>query len=141
MVMKRVGSLTIAALFLFGLTGCLEFIGAAGSGAVVTAEYYLSGSVEKTMCFEYGRTKKALLVALCRMEIVADRTIEVEGGEEILARANQMEIKVEIREITPCVTRISVRAGDGFLRWDKATAEEIISQTNKIAEDLPRLTG
>jgi len=134
--MKRVGSLLIAALFPFGLTGCMELLGAAGSGAAVTAEYILSGSVEKTMCFEYGRTKKALLVAFSRMEIVADRAIEVEGGEEILARANQMEIKVELREITPRVTRISVRAGDGFLRWDKATAQEILAQTNKIAEDL-----
>ena len=134
--MKRVGSLLIAALLLFGLTGCMELLGAAGSGAVVTAEYILSGSVEKTMCFEYGRTKKALLVAFSRMEIVADRAIEVEGGEEILARANQMEIKVELREITPCVTRISVRAGEGFLHWDKATAQEILAQTNKIAEGL-----
>jgi len=139
--MKRVGSLLIAALFPFGLTGCVELLGAAGSGAVVTAEYIISGSVEKTMCFEYGRTKKALLVAFSRMEIVADRAIEVEGGEEILARANQMEIKVELKEITPCVTRISVRAGNGFLRWDKATAQEILAQTNKIAGDLTGKAG
>jgi hypothetical protein len=139
--MKRVGSLLIAALLPLLLTGCVELLGAAGSGAVVTAEYILSGSVEKTMCFGYGRTKKALLVALSRMEIVADKAIEVEGGEEILARANQMEIKVELREITPCVTRISVRAGDGFLRWDKATAQEILAQTNKIAEDLTGKVG
>jgi len=119
----------------------VELLGAAGSGAVVTAEYILSGSVEKTMCFEYGRTKKALLVAFSRMEIVADRAIEVKGGEEILARANQMEIKVELKEITPRGTRISVRAGDGFLRWDKATAQEILAQTNKIAEDLTGLAG
>jgi hypothetical protein len=134
--MKRLGSLLIAVFFLFGFTGCVEFLGAAGSGAVVTAEYILSGSVAKTMCFGYGRTKKALLVALSRMEIVADRAIEVDGGEEILAKANQMEIQVELKEITPCVTRISVRAGNGFLRWDKATAQEILTQTNQIAEDL-----
>ncbi len=139
--MKRVRFLLIAALPPLLLTGCVELLGAAGSGAVVTAEYILSGSVEKTMCFGYGRTKKALLVALSRMEIVADKAIEVEGGEEILARANQMEIKVELREITPCVTRISVRAGDGFLRWDKATAQEILAQTNKIAEDLTGKAG
>jgi hypothetical protein len=88
------------------------------------------------MCFEYGRTKRALLVALSRMEIAADTAIEVDGGEEILAKAKQMEIKVELKEITPCVTRISVRAGNGFLSWDRATAEEILAKTNKIAEDL-----
>lgn len=139
--MKRIGSLIIAALFIFGFTGCVEFLGAAGSGAVVTAEYILSGSVAKTMCYEYDQSKKALLVALSRMEIVAYKAIEVEGGEEIFARANQMEITVELREITPCVTRISVRAGDGFLRWDKATAQEILTQTNKIAEDLTGSVG
>jgi hypothetical protein len=139
--MRRVGFILIAALSPFSLTGCVELLGAAGSGAVVTAEYVLSGSVEKTMCFQYGRTKKALLVALSRMQIVADKAVEVEGGEEIFARANQMEIKVELREITPCVTRISVRAGDGFLRWDKATAHEILAQTNKIAEDLNGKSG
>jgi hypothetical protein len=134
--MKRVGSLLIAALFLFGSTGCVELLGAAGSGAAVTAEHILSGSVAKTVCFEYGRTKRALLVALSRMEIAADTAIEVDGGEEILAKAKQMEIKVELKEITPCVTRISVRAGNGFLSWDRATAEEILAKTNKIAEDL-----
>jgi len=139
--MKRIGSLLIAVLLLFSLTGCVEILGAAGSGAVVTAEYLLSGSVAKTMCYEYDRTKKALLVALSRMEIVADRAIEVEGGEEILARANQMQITVQLREITPCVTRISVRAGDGFLRWDKATAQEILTQTNKIADGLTGSVG
>jgi len=92
--------------------------------------------VAKTVCFEYGRTKRALLVALSRMEISADRAIEIEGGEEIVAKANQMEIKVELKQITPRVTRISVRAGDGILSWDRATAEEILAQTNKIAEDL-----
>ena len=139
--MKQAGFLLIATLSLFCLTGCIELLGAAGSGAAVTADYILSGSVERTMCFEYGRTKKALLVALSRMQIVADKAVEVEGREEILARANQMEIKVELKEITPRVTRISVRAGDGFLRWDKATAHEILAQTNKIAEDLNRKTG
>jgi uncharacterized protein YoxC len=34
-----------------------------------------------------------------------------------------------------------VRAGDGFLRWDKATAQEILAQTNKIAEDLTGKAG
>jgi hypothetical protein len=126
----------MAGLCLFGSAGCVELLGAAGSGAVVTVEYVLSGSVEKTMCFAYGRTKRALLVALRRMEIVADKTIEVGGGEEILAKANQMQIRVELKEITTCVTKISVRAGEGFLRWDKATAQEILTQTSKIAEGL-----
>jgi len=135
--MRRAGIiLLLAASLPAGFTGCAELLGAAGSGAVVTAEYVLSGSVAKTLCFDFGRTKKALLVALRKMEIVAEKAIEVDGGEEILARADQMDIKVELKEITPCVTRVSVRAGEGFLRWDKATAQEILAQTDKIAEDL-----
>jgi hypothetical protein len=136
LVMKSAGSLFIAVLFLFGFTGCAELLGVAGSGAMVTAEYILSGSVAKTICFAYGRTKTALLIALSRMEIVADRAVAVENGEEIHAKANRTLIRVELKEITPCVTRISVRAGDGYFGWDKATAEEILTQTNKIAKDL-----
>ena len=126
-----------ALLFVFLFTGCVEFLGAVGSGAAFTAEYVITGAVAKTMCFEFDRTKKALLIALTSMNMRADTATEIEGGEEIVAKASELEIKVELRQITTKVTRISVRAGTGFFSWDKATAQEIVVQTGKIAETLP----
>jgi len=126
----------LIALSLFALTGCLEIISAVGASAYVTGEYLVSGAVTKTVSYEFGRIKKALLVALCKMKIVVDRASPIEDGEEIFATAEELEIRIELKEITPTVTRISVKAEKHFLKRDKATAQEILQQTNKIAEKL-----
>ena len=117
-------------------TGCAEMLGAMGTGAAVTAEYVLSGSVTKTITHEFGRIKKALMLALRRMEIPANKEREVDGGEEITASAGKLAIRIELMQITPRVTRITVTAQKGFMTWDRATAQEIISQTDKVAQSL-----
>jgi len=81
--MRRVGFILIAALSPFSLTGCVELLGAAGSGAVVTAEVCsLRVCRENHVLPVRSIRKKALLVALSRMQIVADKAVEVEGGEK-----------------------------------------------------------
>ncbi len=126
----------IVALSLLALTGCIPVIIAAGTGIATGVEYVMRGSVSKTICYEFGQIKKALLVALCRMEILVDRAREIEGGEEIIARANGLEIRIELKQITPSVTRIEVKANKTFFNKDKTTAQEIVHQTSKIAEKL-----
>jgi hypothetical protein len=134
-LIMRVLLLAVLSVFLF--TGCAGLLGTVGSGAAVTVEYVMTGAVSKTMCYEFDRTKKALLIALTRMNMMADTATQIEGGEEIVAKASELEVKVELKQITTNVTRISVRAGTGFFSRDKATAQEILVQTNKIAEILP----
>ena len=126
----------LIALSLFALTGCLEIISAVGASAYVTGEYLVSGAVTKTVSYDFGRIKKALLVALCKMDIDVDKARPIEDGEEIFATAEELEIKIELKEITPTVTRISVKAEKHFLNRDKATAQEILQQTNRIAKKL-----
>ena len=138
--MKRNHRLTLQilliALSLFVLTGCLEIISAVGASAYMTGEYLVTGAVTKTVSYDFGRIKKALLVALCKMDIDVDKAKPIEDGEAIFATAEDLEIKIELKEITPTVTRISVKAEKHFLNRDKATAQEILQQTNKIAEKL-----
>jgi hypothetical protein len=138
--MKRSLRLTLQilliALSLFVLTGCLEIISAVGASAYVTGEYLVSGAVTKTVSYDFGRIKKALLVALCKMKIYVDKASPIEDGEEIFATAEELEIRIELKEITSSVTRISVKAEKNFLNRDKATAQEILQQTNRIAEGL-----
>jgi hypothetical protein len=138
--MKRNLRLTLQtlliALSLFVLTGCLEIISAVGTSAYMTGEYFISGAVTRTVSYDFGRIKKALLVALCRMKIDVDKAKPIEDGEEIFATAEELEIRIELKEITSSVTRISVKAEKNFLNRDKATAQEILQQTNRIAEKL-----
>ena len=126
----------LIALSLFALTGCLVIISAVGASAYMTGEYLVTGAVTKTVSYDFGRIKRALLVALCKMKIDVNEARPVEDGEEIFATAEELEIKIQLKEITPSVTRISVKAEKNLLNRDKATAQEILQQTNKIAEKL-----
>ena len=125
-----------AVLLPLALTGCLETIGAIGTGAVVTVEYALTGEEPRTLSHDYERTKRAVLIALCRMDIAVDQAQEAEDGEEVLGRAGKLEVRVGLKRITQTATRISVRVQEDFFSRDKATAREIIRQTAAIAEDL-----
>ena len=126
----------ILALSLMTFTGCIEVLGILGSGASMASEYILKGSASKTISHEFNMTKKALLIALRKMEISVDEALEIEDGEEIVAKADELEITIELKEITPKVTRITVTAGKNILHRDKATAQEIVYQTNKVADRL-----
>ena len=120
----------------FALTGCLETIGALGTGAVATVQYVLTGEEPRTLSHEFDRTKRAVLIALCRMDVEVDRAEEVEGGEEVVGRAGKLEVRVGLKRITQTATRISVLVQEDFFSRDKATAREIIRQTAAIAENL-----
>ncbi len=126
----------ILALLLMTFTGCIEILGVLGSGASMASEYILKSHASKTISHEFDRTKKALLIALRKMEIFVDEAIEIEDGEQIVAKADDLEIKVELKEITSKVTRITVVAGKNILHRDKATAQEIVYQTNKVADKI-----
>jgi hypothetical protein len=124
------------ALSLLALTGCVEILGVLGSGASMASDYILKSSASKTISHGFNRTKKALLIALRKMEIFVDEAVEIEHGEEIVAKAEDLEIKIQLKEITPKVTRITVVAGKNIIVRDKATAQEIVYQTNKVADGL-----
>lgn len=121
---------------LMGFTGCVQVLGVLGSGASMASDYILKSSATKTISHEYNMTKKALLIALRKMEILVDEAQEIEDGEAIVAKADDLEITIELKEITPKVTRITVVAGKNILHRDKATAQEIVYQTNKVADKL-----
>ena len=126
----------ILTLLLMTFAGCVEVLGVLGSGASMASEYFLKSSASKTISHEFNMTKKALLIALRKMEISVNEALEIEDGEEIVATADELEITIELLEITPKVTRITVVAGKNILHRDKATAQEIVYQTNKVADGL-----
>lgn len=90
----------------------------------------------KTICYGFAESKKALLVALCRMEIAVQEVQEIERGERILGGAHLLEITVDLERVTARVTSMTVRAKKGLLVRDRATAEEIIHQTDEIVQKL-----
>jgi hypothetical protein len=141
MNMKNTSPLPIVlGLFiLLTLSGCAAAVGAIGtlgSGLVSGADYLSSEPVTKTVSYDYVRVKKALLVTLCKMVIDVEKVQPVQDGEKIYAKADDLEIVIKLKKITPIVTRISIRAGHGIVKRDKATASEIVHRTAETAETL-----
>ena len=121
------------------LSGCTAAVGALstlGSGVVGGADYIASDPVSKTVCYDYDRVKKALLVTLCKMVIDVEKVREIEDGEKIYAKADDLQVLIELKKITPIVTRISIKAGEGIVKRDTATASEIVQRTTEAAETL-----
>ena len=126
-------------LLVLTLSGCAAALGALGtigSGVVSGADYLSSEPVSKTVCYNYDRVKKALLVTLCKMVIDVEKVQQGEDGEKIYATAEDLEILIELKKITPIVTRIRIKAGEGIIKRDKATANEIVRRTAETAETI-----
>jgi hypothetical protein len=137
---KSSGPIIVMGLFLLlTLSGCAAALGALstlGSGVVGGADYLASEPVSKSVCYNYDRVKKALLVTLCKMVIDVEEVKEMEDGEKIYAKAEDLKIIIELKRITPIVTRIKIKAGEGIVKRDKATATEIVRRTAEAAETL-----
>lgn len=123
-------------LSLLALTGCFEVLSAVATSTAMTAEYVINNQSSKTMTYGLRTAKKALLVALCKMEIPVNAVQEIESGEEITAETDTLKIRIELKEITPSVTRIAVVAEKQFMIHDRATAEEILRQATDIVERI-----
>ena len=131
--------LIIGFFLLFALSGCAAAVGAlstVGSGVAGGAEYFVSTPVARTVSYDYNRVKKALLVTLCKMVIDVEKVKKIESGEKILATADDLVVVIKLKKITSKLTRIEIKAGEGIVKRDEATATEIVQRTTKIAEKL-----
>jgi len=129
---KSARPIMMGLFLLLTLSGCAAAVGALstlGSGVVGGADYLASEPVSKTVCYDYDRVKKALLVTLCKMVIDVEKV-------KIYAKAEDLEVVIELKKITPIVTRIKIKAGEGMVKRDKATASEIVQRTAETAETL-----
>jgi hypothetical protein len=136
---KSATPIMLGLFLLLTLSGCAAAVGALGtlgSGVFGGADYLAAEPASKTVCYDYDRVKKALLVTLCKMVIDVEKVKEVEDGEKIYAKAEDLEVVIELKKITPIVTRIKIKAGEGMVKRDKATASEIVQRTAETAETL-----
>ena len=116
------------------LGGCAAVaLTAAGVGMATAVSHTLGGIVYKTFAAPQAKVKRSTLAALGRMQIKVVEAKQTGNKETIKARASDRAIDLEIEELTPNTTRLSVTAtkDGGFVR-DSATATEIILQTERL---------
>jgi hypothetical protein len=141
----RLRPLVMLACLLPFLSGCaavgLTLFGVgAGVSTGTAVSYTLDGTAYRTFTASLPKVETAALAALNRMGITvktkeATNKDKTEQGKLIYASGADRDIEVELEAISPKTTRIRTVAKQGTFFRDRATATEIILQTEKVLNE------
>jgi hypothetical protein len=122
-----------------GLEGCagvglaLFGVGAGISGGT-GVNYTLDSIAYKTFATSEPDLRAATVATLKRMAITVTENEATESGRQITATAGDRTVDIELDRITPKTSRMRVNVKKGWILRDRATAGEIIVQTEKTLE-------
>jgi len=101
--------------------------------------YYYMNAAEKTCVYDFDTMTKASVSTLKRMGFtVGEQSTDEDGDHKIEAEAEELDVTIKLKRITDKCTKIKVTASEDVVIRDKATAFEIIYQTEIAAERLAR---
>jgi hypothetical protein len=123
--------------FLLSLSGCAAvgmtlFGVGAGVATGTSVSYTLDGIAYRTFTAPISQVEGATRTALDRMGIKIEGTSKTEQGKAIKAVSNDRQIEIELEMVSPKTTRIRTVARQGLFFKDRATATEIIMQTERV---------
>jgi len=120
---------------ILALSGCaLCLVPAAVSSGAAGVEYTFTNSAYKTISAPVADVEAALNKALKKMSIKETKRKAKEGKVSVTGVTGNLDIYIDLEKVTPTVTNIEVNAKKGVFFKDKATATEIIVQTEKNLE-------
>lgn len=111
------------------LSGCTAM---ALTGAGVGVSYTLSNVAYRSFSSPVGRVHHATIDALKKMDITVINDSKSEDGRTITAATKELDIVINLEEVTSKTTQVKVDAREKVVLKDKATAAEIINQVGKI---------
>lgn len=130
---------------MLGLQGCagagLTLFGVgAGTAAGTGTSYTLDGIAYRTFTASIDDVRRATATSLKRMDIRVKTDQATDSGRSIVALAGDRTVKIELEKLTARTTRIRVTAKQNAVFRDRATAGEIIAQTERALDDLPAVS-
>jgi len=103
----------------------------AGVSTGTAVSYTLDGVAYRTFTAPLPQVERATRTALGRMGIPSGTVSKTEQGKAISTKTQAREIEIELEVVSSGTTRIRTVAKQGFFFKDRATATEIIMQTEK----------
>jgi hypothetical protein len=120
-------------IFLFLLlSGCTSVLVTGASGGVA---YTMTNVAYKTVVSPIDQVEFANRLALMKMRITYVERMETGNGVQIVAETSELNIYINLEEITPKTTKIGVDAEKNIILKDKATAVAIIEETEAMLEN------
>ena len=128
----------LCGLMLVCLNGCVAPVALTlfGVGAGVTTgtavSYTMDGIAYRTFTAPLRQVEQATLTALNDMGMQIESADKTAEGKAIKAKGVDRQIEIELQAISSKTTRIRTVVKDGVFFKDRATATEIILQTERI---------
>ena len=121
------------------LASCQVVLPLALTGTSMGVAYFYMNTAEKTCVYDFDTMTKASVSTLKRMGFtVGEQTTDEEGDHKIKAEAEELDVTIKLQRITDKCTKIKVTASEEVVIRDKATAFEIIFQTEQAAERIAK---
>jgi hypothetical protein len=115
------------------------FLLEAGGGALVKTgtEYTASGLAIRTFAIPAGDVRAATLTTFARTQIaVVDDDVSKKGIITLTGKAPLRKVRARLTPLTPTLTQVELRVKRNFLASDKATASELLAETERtLAEN------
>ena len=130
---------------LLGTQGCaavgLTLFGVgAGLSAGTGTQYTLDSIAYRTFTAPLQDIRRATLAAFKRMAITLQNDDMMDTGRHVVGQAGDRTVDIELERLTSRMTRMRVTAKQGWFFRDRATASEIIAQTERSLDELPAVT-
>ena len=137
-------SLGLMTLLMVTLQGCAvlpiaAFSIVAGTGASAGVGHTLDSITYKTFSVPLGGLSRATLMTLDRLDMPVMEVENTEEGQTITAQAGDRSVEIELDRLTTTASRMRVVVKKNILIRDRATATEIILQTDRTLTDHPHL--
>ena len=126
--------LVITGLSFTGCAGVALTLFGVGAGVATgtSVSYTLDGYAYRTFTASLPKVETATRTALNRMGIQIEASADTDEGRALKAKGNDRQIEIEFERISSNTTRIRTTAKQGVFLKDRATAVEIIMQTEKV---------
>jgi len=122
--------LALVLVGLFGLGACALILTSGAAGTAAGAKYSVDNVAHKTFNVDLLRLKEAAREALIALDLESSGPFNTKEGARIVATTEKLNIDIVFQRVSTRATRMSVNAKAGFFKKDRATADEIIRQTN-----------
>ena len=141
---RAIVTLGLMLLALITLQGCAglplaAFSIIAGAGASAGMGHTLDSITYKTFSVPLSGLTRATVMTLDRLDMPVMEVEDTEEGQSITALAGERTVEIELDRMTTNASRMRVVVKKNILIRDRATATEIILQTDRTLSDNPSL--
>jgi hypothetical protein len=114
---------------------------AAGTAAGTGTSHALDGITYKTFTVPLDGVERAATMTLKRMDLALEEKADTDEGRRLVAKSESRTIEIELERVSSRATRMRVVAKQNWLLRDRATAAEVIAQTDQTLTDHPYLAS